>query len=719
MAKKNDLAQQPGGGMPQDENRMMQAAQLAAMMAQGMQQTRQPEPRQEAEAAPGAGSAAGQQISAGEPAAGRTENPMVQMLQSLTGQPGGQTGQPEGTYFTAAAEPAIGEDEVRRANDLLQKYKAGKAALDRRIVDNELWFRMGHWKNYKNKMMEDKPKPSSGWLFNSIANKHADAMDNYPEPNVLPRAADDEQTAKVLSKILPTVLEQCDYETAYSDTWWRKLKTGTGVKGVFWDPMLRGGLGDISIRSVNVLMLYWEPGVEDIQDSPNLFSLSLANNDRLEGQYPQLKGHTGSSLDVAKYIHDDSVDTSDKSVVVDWYYKKALPGGQTVLHYCKFCNGVVLYASENDPAMADRGFYDHGKYPFVFDPLFREEDSPAGFGYIDVMKDTQTAIDEMNHAMDENVKLAAKQRYVLSDTAGVNEEELADFGRDIVHVAGRLSDDSFRPLQVSGLQGNLITYRDDRVSELKEISGNRDVSQGGTTSGLTAASAIAALQEAGSKLSRDMLKSAYRAFAKECYLVIELMRQFYDEQRVYRITGESGGTEYVPFSNAALQAQPGGMVGGVQLGDHEPVFDITVTAAKKSTFSRLSQNETAKECYQLGFFAPANADAAMAALDMMDFEGIEKVRERVSQNGTLYQQLQQMAQQLQKMAAIIDSQNGTNVAAAASAAGQAAGAAGGGSGGSTGAKTRTNSLGGAVGGSDDSLSTQAARRAMDVNNPNK
>ena len=616
-------------------------------------------------------------------------------------------------------EPAIGEKKISEAMAILEKYKSAKASLDKRIIDNEEWYKLGHWKQYGNRVMEGKRAPSTGWLFNSIANKHADAMDNYPEPNVLPRAADDEATAKVLSKILPTVLEQCDYETAYSDTWWRKLKTGTGVKGVFWDPALRGGLGDISIKSMNLLMLYWEPGVEDVQDSPNLFSLSLANNDQLESQYPQLKGHTGHSLDVAKYVHDDSLDTSDKSVVVDWYYKKALPGGQTVLHYCKYCNGVVLYASENDPAMKDRGFYDHGNYPFVFDPLFREEDSPAGFGYIDVMKDTQTAIDEMNHAMDENVKLAAKQRYVLSDTAGVNEEELADFGRDIVHVVGRLTDDTFRPLQVSGLQGNLITYRDDRVSELKEISGNRDVSQGGTTSGLTAASAIAALQEAGSKLSRDMLKSAYRAFAKECYLVIELMRQFYDEQRVYRITGESGGTEYVPFSNAALQAQPGGMVGGVQLGDHEPVFDITVTAAKKSTFSRLSQNETAKECYQLGFFAPANADAALAALDMMDFEGIEKVRERVSQNGTLYQQLQQMAQQLQKMAAIIDQQNGTNVSAAASAAGQAAGAAGGGSGGSTGAKTRTNSLGGAVGGSDNSLSTQAARRAMDVNNPNK
>ena len=629
------------------------------------------------------------------------------------------TASPEGEAFDLPTAQAIGEEEVKKANDILQKYKTGKAALDKRIIDNELWFRMGHWKNYENKMMEGKPKPSSGWLFNSIANKHADAMDNYPEPNVLPRAEDDEETAKVLSKILPTVLEQCDYETVYSDTWWRKLKTGTGVKGIFWDPAARKGLGEISIRSVNLLMLYWEPGVEDIQDSPNLFSLSLANSEQLEAQYPQLKGHTGHSLDVAKYIHDDSIDTADKSVVVDWYYKKAQPGGQTVLHYCKYCNGIVLYASENDPQYAESGFYDHGKYPFVFDPLFREEDSPAGFGYIDVMKDTQTAIDEMNHAMDENVKLSAKQRYILSDTAGINEEELADFGRDIVHAAGRVTDESMRPLQTAGLAGNLITYRDDRVNELKEISGNRDVSQGGTTSGLTAASAIAALQEAGSKLSRDMLKSAYRAFAQECYFIIELMRQFYDEQRVYRITGEGGGTEYVPFSNAQLQPQPGGMVGGVQLGDHEPIFDITVSAAKKSTFSRLSQNETAKECYQMGFFAPANADAALAALDMMDFEGIEKVRQRVGQNGTLYQQLQQMAQQLQKMAAIIDAQNGTNVSAAAGAASQAAAGSGGGSGGKTAAASTLNSLGGVVGDSSTSLSSQAAKRAMDVNNPNK
>ena len=564
-------------------------------------------------------------------------------------------------------KPPIGAEEVARAEQILQKYKVGKAALDQRLVDNELWFRMGHWKNYQNPMMEGKPQPSSGWLFNSIANKHADAMDNYPAPNVLPRAPDDEQTARVLSSVLPVVLEQADYEQVYSDTWWRKLKQGTGVKGVFWDPEQRGGVGEITVRPMNLLMLYWEPGVDDIQASPNFFSLSLEDTDQLTERWPQLEGHSTSALEVPHYLHDGGLDTNGKSVVVDWYYKKRNAEGRRVLHYCKFCNGVVLYASENDPEYAGRGFYDHGQYPFVFDPLFVEEDSPAGFGYIDVMKECQTAIDRMNHAMDENVLLSSKQRYVLSDAAGVNEEELADFSRDIVHVVGRLGDDSFRPLQTTGLQGNSLSYRNSRIEELKEISGNRDMTQGGTAGGVTAASAIAALQEAGSKLSRDMLKSAYRAFAKECYLIIDLMRQFYDEERVFRIIGETGRSEFVHFSGAALRAQALPGVGGVELRSREPIFDIVVSAEKKSTFSRLSQNETAKECYQLGFFAPRNADAALAALEMMDFEGIEKVRQRVRQNGTLAQRLEQLQSQLVQLKQGPLSGPGENLSTAAAA----------------------------------------------------
>ena len=338
------------------------------------------------------------------------------------------------------------------------------------------------------------------------------------------------------------------------------------------------------------------------------------------------------------------------------------------------------------------------------------------------MKDIQTSIDRMNQAMDENAQLAAKARYLVSDSAGVNEEELMDFGRDVVHYTGRLDESSFQQLQVAVMAGNCLSYRDSRIEELKQTSGNWDISQGGTASGITAASAIAAMQEAGSKLSRDMLKSAYRAFSKECYFIIDLMKQFYDEKRVFRITGATGQNSFVQFSGQQLRADPVQMIGGVELGGREPVFDITISAAKKSTFSKLSQNETAKECYQLGFFNPANADAALAALEMMDFEGIQKVRDRVQQNGTLLQQLQSAQQQIALLSMQLDTltDGAANVSgAAANAASAAQQKATGGRPGSSDSRTATNGLGQAVGSNAAPLATAAATRAMNVNNPNQ
>ena len=136
-------------------------------------------------------------------------------------------------------------------------------------------------------------------------------------------------------------------------------------------------------------------------------------------------------------------------------------------------------------------------------------------------------------------------------------------------------------------------------------------------------------------------------------MVIDLMRQFYDEERVFRIVGRQGENQFVRFSGTALRPAPVRDIAGVELGSREPVFDITISAARKSAFSRLTQNETAKECYQLGFFNPANADAALAALEMMDFEGIEKVRQRVRANGTMAQQLALAKQQLARAAQLM------------------------------------------------------------------
>lgn len=559
----------------------------------------------------------------------------------------------------------ITQETVALAEETLRKYKDGKANLENRIIENEQWWKLRHWETIRKnqaKGANKEPEPTSAWLFNSLANKHADAMDNYPSASVLPREQNDNASAEQLSEILPVIIEQNGYKKTYSAKWWYKLKQGSACEGVFWNPQKYNGLGDIEIKKIDLLNLFWEPGIENIQDSRNIFHVCLRDNDVLSQEYPQLKGKLGGkTIETSQYIYDDNIDTSEKSVVVDWYYKR-LVGSRTVLHYCKFCNGEVLFASENDPQYAESGFYNHGKYPFVFDTLFPEEGSLVGFGYLDIMKDPQMQIDKYDQAFMQSAVAASRRRFFINAASGkINEKEFLDVSNPFVHVDGRLGEDSIKEITMTPLNDIYVALRTNKIDELKETSGNRDFSQGSTTSGVTAASAIAALQEAGSKLSRDMIQTSYDSYEDVLYLCIELIRQFYDAPRSFRITGKSGEQEFVSYDNRAIQPEGERTEFGIDMSGRMPIFDIKVRAQRNNPFSRLSHNELALQFYNSGFFNPEMTDQALACIDMMDFEGKDSVVRKISQNGTLYEQLKTMQQQLMQMAQIVDAQNGTTI----------------------------------------------------------
>ena len=583
---------------------------------------------------------------------------MQQQEQMMQGQGMNAMGAMDG--FKALAQ-VVGREQVQKANLTLQKYKEGKANLEKRIVDNEQWYKLRHWECMRGQKKDI--QPTSAWLFNCIANKHADAMDNFPAPNILPREEGDKAEAEMLTSIIPVILDQCDFEQTYSEVQNYKLKTGTGVYGVFWDKSKMNGLGDVSIRKIDIINLFWESGIMDIQKSRNLFHVELMDNDLLVSAYPQLNGKLGqATMDITKYVYDDNVDTNNKSIVVDWYYKKS-QGGKTVLHYCKYVNDEVLFATENDPNFAERGWYDHGMYPFVFDALFQVEGTPTGFGYIDVGKDSQAFIDRGNQAIMENMLSNAKPRHFIRNDGTVNEEEYADITKDFIHVDGSsLGQDSILPVQGKPLNDIYVTVINNKIDELKETTGNRDISTGGTTSGVTAASAIAAMQEAGSKLSRDNNKASYRAFRKMCVMIIELIRQFYDMPRCFRVMGENGAARYVQYSNAGISPQFQGIEMGVDMGYRLPLFDIEVTAQKQSPYSKMSQNELALQFFSAGFFNPQIADQALACLDMMDFDRKEFIMQKIAQNGGMYQQMMAMQQQMMMLAQMVDQSRGSNIA---------------------------------------------------------
>ncbi len=590
-------------------------------------------------------------------------------------------------------KPLIGKDEVRKGMEILRKYKRGKQQLEDRITRNEKWWKMRHWDLMQTEETIDDPKPASGWLFNTIISKHADYMDSFPTSDILPREQGDIEEAKRLSSVIPVIMEQNGYKHVYSEEAWYKLKHGTGVFGVFWDGSKMNGLGDVCIENIDLLNIFWEPGVTDIQKSENLFTVELVSNTQLEQRYPQCQGQLSKSQDtlVKKYLYDESVDTTGKSAVVDWYYHKVVNGKNT-LQYIKFVDDIVLYATENDTkpptetrtqqavdntgkpvldefgapiirqvevpvgeSMAQRGLYDHAKYPFVFDVLFPDAGMPTGFGFVDVCKNAQASIDIFNNAFEKNVQLVCSPRYLVRNDGGINEEEFSDPHRLLIHTDGNLGEDSIAPINTpTFINSNYISILDQKINEMKETAGNRDATTGGTAAGVTAASAIAAMQESAGKTSRDQISQTYDAHKEVVYLVIELIRQFYSMPRQFRITGESGNMEFAQYSNAGLQPQFQGNDFGVDMGYRLPVFDIDVRAEKESSYTQLSQNELALQFYNQGFFNPQYADQALSCIDMMEFQGKSQVTEKIQANGTMYQQMIQMQQQMLQMAEMID-----------------------------------------------------------------
>ncbi len=553
----------------------------------------------------------------------------------------------------------IGAEQLQAFTKTLEEYKSGKANTEHRILASENWWKLRNSTEEQQNskaMGGDDFKATSGWLHNVIVSKHADAMKAYPEPNILPREQSDKGEAAMLSAIIPCVLEQNNFEATYSDAMWQKLKTGTALYKVVWSKSKLNGLGDISVEKVNLLNVYWEPGVTDIQRSRYFFHTELVDKDVLEERYPQLKGKLkGQSFISTKFLYDDHVKTENKHTVIEVYYHKYIQGKNT-LQYCKYVGDQVIFATENEtqttmdamgvakPPMAVSGLYDHGKYPYFFDALYPIEGSPCGYGFVDLCRNPQTEIDLLKTAMVKNATVGATPRYFSRIDGNINEKEFLDTTKPIVHVNGNVDETTLRRIEHVGLDGMYVNLLDRSIDELRETSGNTEAATGSTPGSVTAASGIAALQEAAGKTSSDSTQASYRVYSQIVDMCIELIRQFYDMPRKFRILGQYGMERYVTYTNKGLQPQHQGNDFGQDMGYRLPVFDIKVSAQKKNVYTKVAQNELALQFFQLGFFNPQMVDQSLMCLEMMDFDDKDTIMQKISQMGTMYQKLMQYMQ---------------------------------------------------------------------------
>ena len=516
--------------------------------------------------------------------------------------------------------------ETKKILSALKLYKESKKKIDEQVRVNENWFQSKHWQYIKGNQQDLGHEPTTPFILNAVWNKHADAMDNYPEPVFLEREENDREEAEKLSKIVPLILEKNDFEKIYSDVWWQKIKQGTGIYYVGWDSSKDNGLGDITINKIDILRFFAQPHIDHLQDSRYIFVLSLVDTDILKKQYPDKEiASDAASSTIQSYFGDyKQEELEGKSCLIDCYEKCRTETGKEAVHLTKIVGETVLYSTKTDERFAQKGLYEHGLYPFVVDVFIPKESSIYGIGMIECAKPTQEYIDKLDYLIEANCLVSGKPRWIVKRSSGIRVDDLRDLNKDFIEADTAVDETAVRAFQATAIPSHIIQHRQNKINELKEVIGNRDFAQGSVTGGVTAAGAISALQEAGNKLSRDNIKSSYRAFKDIVNLCVELIREFYDEERSFRITGDNGEVEYGTISNQNIKPQPQMTVTGETVY-RKAVFDIKIIPQRKNPFNTNTHNQMVMQLLQSGAFTAQAADSAIIALNAMIMENKDSI----------------------------------------------------------------------------------------------
>jgi len=501
----------------------------------------------------------------------------------------------------------IRQDEalIREAYALFDEFYRSTQGYRDKCRANEEYWKANHWHDRAPKEPNE-PQPVTPTLFSTLEAMLADVMDCYPEALIMGVEPRDDAMAERLTHLIKFVLKRRNHRKVYREKSRSALIKGTSVQEVFWDPAIGGGMGDVSVREWDIANFAWDPKFEDIQQGRAVFKVGFYPRSWYKTHYPQqaelIKGDEYALRGEMDYVTSDR---SQEIMLLEYWRREYLPEERRYrVHFSKLAGGALL---EDSRAMHPEGIYAHGMYPFIVEPLYPLSGQPVGLGVVDVLKNLQQYADQLDQIIMKNALTASKMKLLVNRSADIDEPSLLNCDAELVRGA-RIDEGAVRWMQTAPLSSYVLHYQQMKLQAIKEESGQNLFNRGESRGGVTAASAILALQEAGSKRSRLIIDQLFDGFERLVRMLISVIQENYTEQRFFRIDG----------NREQLFAYGGD-------GEREIDFDVSIHVQKQTAYTTLYQNELALQLLRVGVIQPADA------LEMMAFEGKEKILKRAQE----------------------------------------------------------------------------------------
>ena len=521
-----------------------------------------------------------------------------------------------------------------------------------RLDDNVRIYEGTYWGENDAEVIRNdrRPRMSTPMITSCIENIKADLMDEMPEAIILPDAAGDAPmiTAKVLTKVVEQELDACDWEGEYAKGVHDFLQDGWCAFESGHDPLENNGLGGAFIHYVMNKNFMCDPQTPDLQDGRACFVLDVKPWDWFQQHYPDIYPYMvgDEGLIEADRIESTTEPPRVKALrIIEMWVKEFDPKRKSAaVHFVRVAGHQVI---EDSKLTYPNGYYEHGMFPFRICRLYPQKGSALGLGICDLFKDTQRYADKLNAILLENALRARTPRLFIQEGM-VDIDDVRDFGKEAIEVHGNL-EAAVKWMDTQPLPSYMMNFAQMMQASIKNEAGSNDQSRGQTAGGVTAASAITALQDMSTKRSRMEARELQRGF-KECVrMMIEMMREKDIVPREIVITVE-GQQAIVPFDSRSLYRSDG-------KGRKMPIEAlITIKTSRQTRFSRMAHNELVLQFVNM-FQQTADPLIMMEALEMDDKEQIlDTIRKAQrggmlalqQQNAQMQAQLQQMSEQLQK-----------------------------------------------------------------------
>lgn len=336
-------------------------------------------------------------------------------------------------------------------------------------------------------------------------------------------------------------------------------------------------------------------------------------------------------LEIEAHIYDKGIYTEQKGDVVE--HKLKYPKGRCI----KIASDVVLKDDHNP--------YDHGEIPyqrFVNYILPREY---WGMSEVEQLKGPQKIFNKLVSFALDVLTLCGAPVWIVDTTSGIDTDNLVTRpGMTIEKEPGS----EVRMEAGVQLQPWVMQLTDRMKDWFDQVGGSQDVTRGANPSGVTAASAITALQEAAQTRIRQKAKNleAYLQDVGRQYK--SLVLQFYTAPRLYRLTNNQGVNQY--FKMHIEHADDGqgnqkkyfniehidpmtGLSGGLNKYQLSADLDVVATMGSSLPFNKENKRRELLEYFDRGIVD------AEEVLKGVDYPNREAVLQRVKE-----QQAQQAAQ---------------------------------------------------------------------------